>query len=110
MSAAVTADPRDVSACQACGACCAHSSAWPRFSLETDDEIARIPAELIAADLSGMRCEGNRCSALAGKIGAAVTCRVYAVRPIVCRDCLPGDAACQMASAGAGKSPWTAAA
>lgn len=107
MNAAVPADPRDVSACQSCGACCAHSKEWPRFSLETDDELGCIPAELVAADLSGMRCEGNRCLALAGEIGKAATCRIYAVRPIVCRDCLPGDDACQMARAGAGMTPWT---
>lgn len=97
-------DPRDVSACQGCGACCAHSHTWPRFSLETDAEIAAIPADWVAT--SGMRCEGERCAALAGRIGEAVTCRVYAVRPIVCRDCLPGDDACQMARAGAGMKPW----
>jgi hypothetical protein len=102
-------DPRDVAACQACGACCVYSHQWPRFTLETDGEIARIPVALVAADETGMRCDGNRCSALAGDVGQSVSCRVYIVRPIVCRDCLPGDDACQMARAKAGMTPWPAA-
>ena len=47
--------------------------------------------------LSGMRCEGDRCSALSGKIGVATHCGIYAVRPEVCRTCMPGDPECQMA-------------
>lgn len=99
-------DPRDVATCQSCGACCAYSSAWPRFTLETDDEIAGIPPAFVAPDETGMRCEGDRCMALAGEIGKSVTCRLYAARPIVCRDCLPGDHACEMARARAGMAPW----
>ena len=41
-----------------------------------------------------MRCEGDRCTALAGDVGVATGCKVYAVRPEVCRDCEPGDGAC----------------
>jgi uncharacterized protein len=87
----------DCGPCRTCGACCAHAHAWPRFTLESEDEIERIPAALIAADGSGMRCEGERCMALAGTIGTGTTCTIYAMRPIVCRDCLPGDDACTMA-------------
>ena len=29
-----------------------------------------------------MRCVGDRCSALAGEIGVATACRVYAVRHV----------------------------
>ena len=103
----VEKDPRDVDACRDCGACCAFSAGWPRFTLESDDEIALIPAALIAADQSGMRCVGDRCAALAGEIGRRVSCAVYAARPIVCRDCLPGDEACAMARARAGMPPLT---
>jgi Fe-S-cluster containining protein len=85
--------------CQTCGACCAHSSAWPRFTLESEAEIALIPEILIAEDGSGMRCEGERCAALAGRIGDETSCTIYAARPIVCRDCQPGDDACTMARA-----------
>ena len=87
----------DNAICQACGACCAYDSSWPRFSLESDADIARIPETLISADLSGMRFEGDRCSALDGSVCQSVSCRIYDVRPIVCRDCMPGDDACTMA-------------
>jgi Fe-S-cluster containining protein len=88
--------------CQTCGACCAHAREWPRFTLESDAEIALIPEPLIATDGSGMRCEGERCAALAGRVGVAVSCTIYAARPIVCRDCMPGDDACTMARAARG--------
>jgi uncharacterized protein len=44
-----------------------------------------------------MRCDGERCSALAGKVGDATSCVIYAVRPEVCRTCMPGDPECAMA-------------
>lgn len=83
--------------CQACGACCDYSALWPRFSLESDEDIARIPADFIARDEGGMRCIGNRCVALEGIVGAHVACTVYEVRPQVCRACMPGDDACLLA-------------
>lgn len=85
--------------CQACGACCAYSREWPRFSLETDAELEAIPAALVADKLSGMRCEGERCSALHGRIGEFTRCTIYSVRPQVCRSCMPGDDACVIARA-----------
>lgn len=106
LAAAAGTDPRDVAACQACGACCVYSETWPRFTLEDDAEIARIPVEYLAPRETGMRCVSDRCAALAGEVGKGVTCRVYAVRPIVCRDCLPGDDACEMARAKAGMAAW----
>ncbi len=96
---------RDSALCQACGACCAHSSTWPRFTLESDGEIEAIPLSLIAESQAGMRCEGDRCAALIGVIGTSTACAVYAVRPIVCRDCLPGDDACTIARAARGMAP-----
>lgn len=87
----------DASACQGCGACCAFSRRWPRFTLESDAALARIPAALIAADGGGMRCDGDRCAALVGAVGVATACAIYADRPDVCRDCAPGDEACAMA-------------
>jgi uncharacterized protein len=83
--------------CQACGACCDYSPLWPRFSLESEEEIGRIPAEYIARDEGGMRCTGNRCVALDGVIKGRVACTIYDVRPHVCRACMPGDDACLMA-------------
>lgn len=44
-----------------------------------------------------MRCEGERCTALLGTVGQKTACLVYDVRPIVCRDCQPGDEECLIA-------------
>lgn len=85
------------SPCQSCGACCATSADWPRFSLESEEALARIPGELVAEDLSGMRWTGSRCAALSGDVGRHTACTIYADRPDVCRACEPGDDACTMA-------------
>ena len=85
------------SPCQECGACCAYSSNWPRFTTEDDAALDLIPEKFVNARLSGMRCDGDRCSALSGKIGVATACGIYAVRPEVCRTCMPGDPECDMA-------------
>ena len=83
------------SPCQLCGACCSFDASWPRFTLEDDAAIARIPVKLVAK--SGMRCVGNRCSALQGEVGKFTACSIYELRPDVCRACEPGDDACNMA-------------
>src|SRR5262249_61549714 len=80
------------SPCQACGACCAYSANWPRFSTEDDEAIERIPAELVNTRGSGMRCDDDRCAALSGRIGEATACSVYAMRPEACLPCTPGAA------------------
>lgn len=85
--------------CQSCGACCAYSAEWPRFSLESDEDLALIPARFVSLDLSGMACENDRCLALDGAICKRVACTVYAVRPQVCRACMPGDPECMIARA-----------
>jgi uncharacterized protein len=87
----------DASPCQACGACCSYSSNWPRFTTEDDAALDRIPQTLVNEKLSGMRCDGDRCSALSGKVGVATCCTIYAIRPEVCRTCLPGDPECTIA-------------
>jgi uncharacterized protein len=89
----------DSQICQACGACCAYDPSWPRFSLESDEDLARIPGPLVNAWQSGMAFVSGRCAALDGKLGCSVSCRIYTVRPIVCHDCLPGDEACATARA-----------
>ena len=93
--ATAVADPGNP--CQACGACCSYSSNWPRFTTEDDAALDLIPAGLVNERLSGMRCEGDRCTALHGKVGVAVACTIYAIRPEVCRTCMPGDVECAMA-------------
>jgi uncharacterized protein len=44
-----------------------------------------------------MACDGSRCAALRGEVGHATTCSVYAIRPVVCRECAPGGDDCLMA-------------
>jgi len=83
--------------CRACGACCAYSADWPRFGLETQAEIESIPRAFVDDARGTMRCEGDRCAALEGEIGVASRCALYAVRPQVCRSCMPGDTACTIA-------------
>ena len=83
--------------CQSCGACCSYSQNWPRFSIEDDDALALIPEKFVNARQSGMRCDGDRCSALMGDVGVTTSCAIYAARPEVCRICLPGDVECNMA-------------
>jgi len=83
--------------CQSCGACCAYSSNWPRFTTEEDAALDLIPPSLVNERGAGMRCDGDRCSALSGRIGVATSCTIYAIRPEVCRTCMPGDAECGMA-------------
>lgn len=93
------------SPCQSCGACCDTSAEWPRFSLESEEALALIPPQYVD-DVNGrMRCEGNRCTALSGKVGGATACVVYAVRPEVCRTCEPGDPECDIARRGHGLEP-----
>lgn len=87
----------EASPCQACGACCAYSSNWPRFTVEDDAALDLIPEKFVNDRLSGMRCDGDRCSALTGKVGESTACGVYEIRPDVCRTCMPGDPECAMA-------------
>lgn len=104
-----TVSPRSISPCQSCGACCAYDKNWPRFSLEAEEDLALIPEALVALDRSGMRCEGHRCAALAGDVGAGTACTIYGLRPDVCRACQPGDPECNTARAHYGFSAIVAA-
>jgi Fe-S-cluster containining protein len=65
--------------------------------LEDDAALARIPRAFVDDDRGRMRCDGDRCAALVGEVGVSTACAVYAVRPDVCKACLPGDDACQTA-------------
>jgi hypothetical protein len=86
--------PQDAIDCRTCGACCSYSAEWPRFSLESDAHLERIPPGLVDASRHGMRCTGARCAALVGVVGQSTSCAIYALRPDVCRACSPGDAEC----------------
>ena len=83
--------------CKACGACCSFSADWPRFSTEDEADLGLIPAKYVSEDESGMRCDGVRCTALAGKVGESTSCGIYDIRPDVCRACVPGGDDCGMA-------------
>jgi len=87
----------DAATCQTCGACCSYSSEWPRFSLEDDAALDRIPRAFVDDTQGRMRCDGNRCTALVGDVGVATACAIYSIRPDVCKACEPGDDACLMA-------------
>jgi len=100
-------NPTSENLCQTCGACCAYSANWPRFSIEDDAALALIPAQFVNERQSGMRCDGDRCSALSGRVGVETSCTIYAVRPEVCRTCMPGDAECNMARRKRGLAPLT---
>lgn len=93
------------SPCQSCGACCAYSPNWPRFSVEDDAALDLIPAQFVNERRSGMRCDGDRCSALSGRVGVDTRCTIYSIRPEVCRTCMPGDAECAMARRKWGLAP-----
>ena len=97
MSIATDIATASASPCQACGACCSYSRNWPRFTIEDDAALDLIPGKFVNDKLSGMRCDGERCSALTGEIGVSTSCGIYAVRPEVCRTCMPGDTECAMA-------------
>src|SRR5438477_13153952 len=84
------------SPCQACGACFSYPQNSPRFTVEDDAALELIPERSVNERLSGMRCDGDRCSALSGKVGEATSCLIYAMRPEVCRHCLRGDVECAM--------------
>lgn len=95
----------DEAPCQACGACCAYSAEWPRFSLESEAALARIPPAFVDDANGRMRCIGNRCAALTGEVGMATACAIYAIRPQVCRACEPGDPECNIARRHHGLAP-----
>jgi uncharacterized protein len=96
-----------VSPCQSCGACCAYSAEWPRFSLESEAALAQIPPAYVDDANGRMRCVGNRCTALTGNVGLATACAIYPVRPEVCRACEPGDPECTIARQHHGLAPLT---
>jgi Fe-S-cluster containining protein len=91
------AAPDDLALCRTCGACCAYSREWPRFTTEDESDLELIPGEFADHARGRMRCSGDRCAALAGEVGIATSCLVYEVRPDVCRACVPADEACRLA-------------
>ena len=74
-----------VSPCQSCGACCSYSSNWPRFTIEDDEALDLIPEKFVNDRLSGMRCDGDRCTALNGKVGTHHINALHCMIPYVNR-------------------------
>jgi len=89
--------PNSEDVCRTCGACCSYSADWPRFSLESEARLDRIPHELVGDGERGMRCTGTRCAALVGIVGRSTSCAIYPLRPNVCQACSPGDPECREA-------------
>jgi Fe-S-cluster containining protein len=94
--------------CQSCGACCVSLRVtMPRCELDSNG--GQVPAALTepyTATTASMREHPDtpgRCIALAGEVGVAVRCTIYANRPEACREFAPltllgrGDAACNEA-------------
>ncbi|WP_410015234.1 YkgJ family cysteine cluster protein [Sodalis sp. C49] len=105
--------------CMSCGACCA----WFRVSFywaEGDDGGGPVPHALTEPLTPFLRCMRGtnertpRCHALAGEVGKAVRCTIYAGRPSPCREfAMAGDGgrpndACDRARAHYGLPPLAA--
>ena len=104
-----------MSVCQTCGACC--------VSFRVDFHPAElaggafawgegVPAELTVpvtsaiVRLCGTDAAAPRCVALSGRIGEAVACTIYDVRPSPCREFDTGHAACAKARQRHGLAPF----
>jgi len=91
--------------CQRCGACCAHYRVSFYWAEASDAPGGVIPVELTEQLTPHLRCmrgtssSAPRCTALAGEVGVSVGCSIYAQRPAVCREVMPGDPQCLKARA-----------
>ncbi len=99
-----------MSACQTCGACCAHFRV--DFSTyELDTEGGHVPVGL-TVEVNGNTCRMRgtdhwppRCAALTGKVGDRVGCGIYEWRPAPCREFEEGSDACDHARKRLGLPP-----
>lgn len=94
--------------CRLCGACCAslrvdfHPSECPADGSGVPPEMV-ISLNAALARMRGTDDASPRCVALAGEVGEAVACAIYARRPSPCRDFSPyaalgvGDEGCARA-------------
>lgn len=98
-----------MSPCQSCGACCAaFRVSFPVAELAASPG-GRVPEAFAEPFGAGLACMRNapgasmRCIALRGRIGEAVACAIYELRPAACREFAPlaalgrGDEACNEA-------------
>lgn len=97
-------DERSTLDCRACGACCHGDEGWIGVDARDDERIEAAPT--LAAQVvyvrqgSGrkraLRMLNGRCAALR-RDADLFTCGIYEVRPSICREVMPGSAACEEA-------------
>ena len=103
--------------CTRCGACCAafrvdfhHSECELSMPGGVPLDLA-LPLTATLMRMRGSDASPPRCAALAGEIGVAVRCTIYASRPSPCRDFAPyaalgiGEDACDRARVRHGLAP-----
>ena len=95
--------------CLSCGACCCNTDenraerfvdyveVGPRSALARHPGLLRRLTVLNDARERHMKLRGaeQRCVALEGKLGARVSCTIYALRPAACRQVEPGSRECR---------------
>jgi Fe-S-cluster containining protein len=95
--------------CQSCGACCCNIDAnraekyldyvevGARSRLSREPALLRRLTVLNDKGERHMRLRGReqRCIALEGRLGARVSCSIYALRPAACRRVEPGSRECR---------------
>lgn len=95
--------------CQACGACCCNTDenraerfvdyveVLPRSALCRHPALLRRLTVINEEGERHMKLRGNeqRCVALEGRVGARVSCTIYALRPAACRRVEPGSRECR---------------
>lgn len=103
-----------MSVCQTCGACCASfrvdfhpvELAGGAFAWELGVPLAMtVPVTANIVRMAGTDGAAPRCVALAGEIGQAVNCTIYAARPSPCREFDSEHAACNRARQRCGLAP-----
>ena len=94
--------------CQRCGACCANFRVSFYWAEADDAPGGTVPVALTRQVNAQLRCMAGtehrpvRCVALAGDVGRAVSCSIYALRASSCREVQPGDEKCLRARAAHG--------
>lgn len=94
--------------CQRCGACCANFRVSFYWAEADDAPGGTVPVALTRQVNAQLRCMAGterrpvRCVALAGDVGRAVSCSIYALRASSCREVQPGDEKCLQARAARG--------
>lgn len=103
-----------MSVCQTCGACCVsfrvdfHPAELAGGAFAWGEGVPvemTVPVTPAIVRLRGTDGSPPRCVALAGEVGVAVTCTIYAERPSPCREFDVSHAACNRARQRCGLPP-----